>query len=89
MKRNTLNRWIASAALVAAGVTVGIALESSSTAIGQQTPPPVAFQSGGQLSLPILKEISATLHQMDARLARLETAALKASGGNVKTSRTR
>ena len=37
-------------------------------------PEPPAFQTGGQLSVPVLKEIAATLHQMDARLARLETA---------------
>jgi hypothetical protein len=41
------------------------------------TPQPQAFQTGGQLSVPILKEIAATLHQMDSRLARLETLAQK------------
>jgi hypothetical protein len=40
-------------------------------------PPPTAFQSGSQLSVPILKEIASTLHQMDARLAKLEIAAQK------------
>jgi hypothetical protein len=31
----------------------------------------------GQLSVPLLKEIAATLHQIDARLAKLEIAAQK------------
>ena len=42
-----------------------------------QTAPPQAFQTGGQLSVPVLKEIAATLHQIDSRLARLEAVAQK------------
>jgi len=38
-------------------------------------PPPKSFETGGQLSVPILRDISATLHQMDARLARMEAVA--------------
>jgi hypothetical protein len=41
------------------------------------TAPPQAFQSGGQLSVPVLREIAATLRQIDSRLARLEAAAQK------------
>ena len=37
-------------------------------------PEPPTFQAG---SVPILKEISVTLRQMDARLARLEVTAQK------------
>jgi hypothetical protein len=54
-------------------------LESSNKALGEVRtgPPPTSFQSGSQMSVPILKEIASTLHQMDARLAKLETAAQK------------
>ena len=54
------------------------------------TPEPPAFQTGGQLSVPILRDIAATLHQIDARLARLETVAQKLQTGcdNVPQRRT-
>jgi hypothetical protein len=35
-------------------------------------PPPPAFKSGDQLSVPILNEIAATLNRIDGRLAKLE-----------------
>jgi hypothetical protein len=86
MTRENLHRWLSSGALIVAGVLVGTAFESQNTAIGEvrSGPPPTAFQSGGQMSVPILKEISATLLQMDGRLERLELAAKKlqtAKGG--------
>ena len=67
------------AALVAGGVLVGVNISTTNRALGEITamPEPPAFQSGGQQSVPILREISATLHQMDARLARLELVAQK------------
>ena len=79
MKRETFNRLAASVALLAGGIVTGAALESSNLALGEVRtgPPPTSFQSGGQMSLPILKEIASTLHQMDARLAKLEIAAQK------------
>ncbi len=79
MKRESLTRWLGSAALLAGGVLIGSAMESSNEAWGEVRtgPPPTAFQSGGQLSVPILKEIAATLHQMDSRLAKLEVVAQK------------
>lgn len=63
--------------LIGAGVFVGAETLRPSEARGEVRagPPPVAFESGGQLSLPILRDISATLHQMDVRLARMETIA--------------
>jgi hypothetical protein len=78
MKRETLNRFGASAVLLVGGIIAGAALESSQ-ALGEvrSGPPPTAFQSGGQMSVPILKEIASTLHQMDARLAKLEIVAQK------------
>jgi hypothetical protein len=65
--------------LLGTGALVGGAMTSGPIARGQnRTPPPQpAFQSGGQLSVPILREIAATLAQIDARLARLEKAADK------------
>jgi hypothetical protein len=68
----------AAALLLAGGMAAGSALNSPNEALGQgRTPPPAAFQSGGQMSVPLLKEISVTLHQIDERLARLETVASK------------
>jgi hypothetical protein len=63
--------------LAGCGVLVGAALSTSGMALGEGQPAnqPQHFQSGAQLSVPILKEIAATLKQMDARLARIETAA--------------
>jgi hypothetical protein len=79
MQKESWNRWFASAGLLAFGITIGGALQPPNTAIGEvrSGPPPTAFQSGGQMSVPILKEISATLLQMDGRLERLELAAKK------------
>ena len=79
MKREALNRWVTGAVLLMGGVIVGAALDSSNRALGEvrSGPPPAAFQSGGQMSVPILKEIAATLHSMDGRLAKLEVAAQK------------
>jgi hypothetical protein len=77
------HRWTCGAVLVGAGMVAGAALRSPSEALGEvrSTPPPAAFQSGGQMSVPVLKDIAATLHQIDGRLARLETAAQKMQAG--------
>jgi hypothetical protein len=79
MKRVHLSRLVAGALLLVAGIVVGASVSTSNVAHGEVRtgPPPTAFQSGGQLSVPILKEIASTLHQIDARLARLETVAQK------------
>jgi hypothetical protein len=66
--------------LLAVGMVMGSALNSPNEARGQNrgaTPPPTAFQSGGQMSVPLLKEIAGTLHQIDGRLERLEAVAMK------------
>jgi hypothetical protein len=70
-------------ALLCAGFLVVGAIPSVRIAHGEVRtgPPPEAFQSGGQLSVPVLKEIAATLRQIDARLARLETVAQKMQTG--------
>ena len=79
MKRANLPRFIAGAALLGAGMVAGTAFHTSNEALGEVrgAPPPATFQTGGQLSVPVLKEIAATLHQIDARLGRLEIAAQK------------
>ena len=71
-------RWLfVGAALIGFGIALGAVVTQPSTARGEvRSPaPPEHFQSGGQLSLPLLQEISATLRQIDARLVRLEAAA--------------
>ena len=75
----SLQRAVIGTALIASGVLAGAAVSTSNEAHGEirGTPPPQAFQSGGQLAVPVLKEMAATLHQIDARLARLEAAAQK------------
>lgn len=79
MKRVSLSRFAMGIVLMTAGMIAGTAVSISNVAQGEirGTPPPQAFQSGGQLSVPLLKEIAATLHQIDARLARLEAVAQK------------
>jgi hypothetical protein len=75
-----LRRIIAGVGLICAGAILGSVTFPPSQAQGEvrATPPPEAFKTGGQLSLPILSDIAATLRQMDARLARLETSAKQA-----------
>ena len=56
-------------------VTAGIALETipSAEAEVRRPTPQHAFSSGAMRSEVVLKEIAATLRNIDARLARLET----------------
>ncbi|HJQ80691.1 MAG TPA: hypothetical protein VJ828_12080 [Lacipirellulaceae bacterium] len=73
--RNTIMAML----LVTVGTIAGATMSATREANAEirATPQPQSFQSGGQQSVPILKEIAATLHQMDSRLARLETLAQK------------
>ena len=72
------------AVLVCAGIIVGMGLSSGGARAEAQSPAqPQHFQSGAQLSVPVLREIAATLKQMDARLARIETAAQQFRPGRV------
>jgi hypothetical protein len=77
--RSNLQKGAIGLALLCAGFLIGGAIPSARIAHGEVRtgPPPEAFQSGGQLSVPVLKEIAATLRQIDSRLARLETVAQK------------
>lgn len=61
-------------ALLCAGMMMGSLIAPPRAAWGEirPTPPPQAFQSGDQISVPILRDIAGTLHQIDGRLARLE-----------------
>ena len=65
------------AALMAGCLWMGAELRASASARAdtRTSPPKEHFQSGSERSLPILKEISATLRRIDARLANIEKAA--------------
>ncbi len=62
------------AALMAGCLWVGaeFRVSSSARAESRTKPPPEHFQSGSERSIPILKEISATLKRIDAKLANIE-----------------
>jgi hypothetical protein len=70
-----LRRAIVALTLVCVGVVAGTMIPPPNAAWGEvkPQPPPQAFQSGDQLSVPILRDIATTLHQIDGRLSRLET----------------
>jgi hypothetical protein len=74
MNQAKLQRIVLALALAVTGVMVGSTLSTTKQARGeiQLAPEPDSFKTGGQLSVPILKDISATLHQIDERMARLE-----------------
>ena len=86
-----VGRIAACLALVGAGVLIGAGWSpmGATNAVAQPADQPQHFQSGGQLALPVLMEIAATLKQMDARLARLETAAqqLRPARGNAAAAK--
>jgi hypothetical protein len=79
MRKLTIRQTLIALLLVATGAIAGAAMTATREAHAEirPTPQPQAFQTGGQLSVPVLKEIAATLHQMDSRLARLEAIAQK------------
>ena len=77
MKPFGWQRLLIGLALAAGCMLIGATIPTTNQAIGEVSrgaPEPPAFQNG---SVPILREISATLRQMDGRLARLETIAQK------------
>ena len=85
MNRPKWHRVLMAAALVSGGALVGASLSPTNEARAEMdvTPAPPAFQAGG---VPILKDIAATLRQMDARLARLELTAQKMQAGGAGRS---
>jgi hypothetical protein len=70
----SLRNGLCAAALVGAGIFIGSNVTMPSIAWGQivTTPQPQHMLSGGQMSLPILQDISATLKEIDGRLSRME-----------------
>lgn len=87
MNQSKWHRVVVVIALAVTGVIVGANL-SSNVAHGEVrgTPEPPAFQSGGQQSVPVLREIAATLRQIDSRLARLETVAQKLQTSDARSA---
>jgi hypothetical protein len=79
MKRMNGEHSLMAFVLIAAGAIAGANMTTTQEAQAEVTgrAEPQAFQSGGQQSVPILREISGTLRQIDSRLARLETVAQK------------
>ena len=77
MDRQKIQRVIAAVALVSGGMLVGANLTTTKVARAEihPAPEPPAFQTGDQLALPVLRDMSVTLHQIDARLGRLEAVA--------------
>lgn len=76
MKQFNLHRFVIGLALAASCIFVGAAINTTNQARGEVrgTPEQPTFQAG---SVPVLRDISATLRQIDSRLARLETVAQK------------
>ncbi len=79
----SLRNTLCAAALVAAGMFIGANVTMPTIAWGQivTTPQPQHMQSGGQMSVPILRDISATLKEIDGRLSRMEVVAKKLGNG--------
>lgn len=79
--RRSLRYLFCALALVGAGMFIGSNVTVPSIAWGQivTTPQPQHMLSGGQLSLPILQDISATLKEIDGRLSRMENLAKQMS----------
>ncbi len=75
--RISLSHALCATALVGAGIFIGANVTRPSDASAQiiTTPQPQHMLSGGQMSLPILQDISATLRQIDGRLSHLEDVA--------------
>jgi hypothetical protein len=75
--RHSLRYMLCAMALVGAGMFIGTNVTMPSIAWGQivTTPQPQHMLSGGQLSVPILQDISATLKEIDGRLSRMENLA--------------
>lgn len=73
----TLRSALIGAGLVGVGMMLGSTVNRPSDAWGEilSSAPPQSFKSGSQISVPVLEDIAATLHQIDGRLSRLEVIA--------------
>jgi hypothetical protein len=77
MKLVSWQKSLIGLALAAGCMLVGATIPMTNQALGEVrggAPEPPAFQQG---TVPVLREISATLRQMDGRVARLEALAQK------------
>jgi hypothetical protein len=77
VSRRSLRNLLCASALVGAGMFIGSNVTMPTIAWGQiiSTPQPQHMLSGGQMSVPILQDISATLKEIDGRLSRMEAVA--------------
>jgi hypothetical protein len=77
--RRSLRNFVCAMSLVGAGMFIGSNVTMPTIAWGQiiTTPQPQHMLSGGQMSVPILQDISATLKEIDGRLSRMEAVANK------------
>jgi hypothetical protein len=73
----SLRNCLCAAALIGAGMFIGANVTMPTIAWGQivSTPQQQHMLSGGQMSVPILQDISSTLKEIDGRLSRMETLA--------------
>lgn len=74
LSNGRLRTVLVGVALLGLGILMGTLVPPPHAARGEVTPaaPPPPFKSGDQLSVPILRDIAGTLHQIDGRLSRLE-----------------
>jgi hypothetical protein len=79
--RHSLRYLLCAMMLVGGGMFIGSSVTVPSIAWGQiiTTPQPQHMLSGGQLSVPILQDILATLKEIDGRLSRMENLAKQLS----------
>jgi hypothetical protein len=87
MKQFNWQKLLIGLALAAGCMLVGAAIPMTNQALGEVragAPEPPAFQQG---SVPVLRDISGTLRQIDGRLARLETLAQKMTAKAAMSSR--
>jgi hypothetical protein len=87
MKQFSWQKLLIGLALAAGCMLVGAVIPMTNQALGEVrggAPEPPAFQQG---TVPVLRDISATLRQIDGRLARLETLAQKMTAKSAISSR--
>lgn len=77
----SMKKGLCAAALLGAGMFIGANVTMPTIAWGQivTTPQQQHMLSGGQMSVPILQDISSTLKEIDGRLSRMETLAKQLS----------
>jgi hypothetical protein len=87
MKQFSWQKLLIGLALAAGCMLVGAVMPTANQALGEVragAPEPPAFQQG---TVPVLRDISATLRQIDGRLVRLEMLAQKMSKASASSQR--